>query len=73
MRHKRELPKGAEEVTREGEYILVKYMLNGVPWYSIYGFYESGDGVRYVPRGGGGRDLEQVKRQLERITGVKCV
>ena len=46
MRHKRELPKGAEEVTREGEYILVKYMLNGVPWYSIYGFYESGDGDR---------------------------
>jgi len=73
MRSKRELPRGAEEVAREGEYILVKYMHNGEPYYSIYGFYESGDGARYVPRGGGGRDLDQVMRQLERITGVKRV
>lgn len=73
MRAKKELPRGAEEVAREGEFILVRYMLNGGLWYSIYGFYESEDGVRYVPRGGGGRDLEQVKQQLERITGAKRV
>jgi hypothetical protein len=71
MRPKRELPRGAEEVAREGEFILVRYTLNGGPWYSVYGFYDSGDGTRYVPRGGGGRDLEQVMQQLERITGVK--
>ena len=68
MRAKKELPRGAEEVAHEGEYILVKYMHNGETYYSIYGFYESEKGRRYFPRGGGGRDLEQVKEQLERIT-----
>ena len=71
MRPKKELPKGAEEVTREGEYILVKYMHNGEPYYGVYSFYESEDGRRYFPRGGGGRSLEQATLQLERITGVK--
>jgi len=71
MRPKKELPRGAEEVDREGEYILVKYMHNGEPYYGIYSFYDSENGRRYFPRGGGGSSLEQATQQLERITGVK--
>jgi predicted ATPase len=71
MRPKKDLPRGAEEVAREGEYILVMYMLNGEPYYGVYSFYESENGKRYFPRGGGGRSLEQATQQLERITGVK--
>jgi len=68
MRPKTRLPEGSEEIARVGEHILVKHSLNGQPYYSIYSFYESKTGTRYFPRGGGGRDLEQVKQQLERIT-----
>jgi hypothetical protein len=73
MRPKKELPKGSEEIACVGEHILVKYMLNGQPYYSIYNFYDSESGRRYFPRAGGSRDLEQVKKQLERITGVKLI
>jgi len=68
MRPKTALPEGSEEIARAGEHILVKYTLNGQPYYAIYSFYESDKGTRYFPRGGGSRDLEQVKQQLERIT-----
>jgi hypothetical protein len=71
MRPKTSLPEGSEEITRVGEHMLVKYKLNGQPYYSIYSFYESDKGRRYFPRGGGGTDLEQVKQQLERITKAK--
>jgi hypothetical protein len=71
MQPKKELPKGSEEMACVGEYILVKYMINGHPYYSIYNFYDSENGRYYFPLGGGSRDLEQVKHQLERITGVK--
>jgi len=71
MRPKTALPEGSEEISRVGEHMLVKYTLNGQPYYSIYSFYESEKGRRYFPRGGGGKDLEQVKQQLERITKAK--
>jgi len=69
MHPKKRLPEGSEEIARAGGYILVKYDLEKKPYYSVFQVYETGDGTRYVPRGGGGRDLEEAKRQLERITG----
>jgi hypothetical protein len=71
MHPKKKLPEGSEEIAREGGYILVKYDVEKKPFYSIFQFYETSKGTRYVPRGGGGRDLDNVKRQLERITGAK--
>jgi hypothetical protein len=72
MRPRKELPKGSEEITRIGEYTLIKYQRNGKPFYSIYKFFESTKGMRYYPRGGGSEDLEKVKKQLKRITGVNA-
>ncbi len=71
MHPKKKLPEGSEEIAREGGYILVKYDVEKKPFYSVFQFYETSGGTRYVPRGGGGRDLDKVKRQLERITGAK--
>ncbi len=71
MHPKKKLPQGSEEIAREDGYILVKYDIEKKPFYSIFQFYETSGGTRYVPRGGGGRDLDEVKRQLERITGAK--
>jgi hypothetical protein len=71
MQPKKKLPEGSEEIAREGGYILVKYDVEKKPFYSVFQFYETSKGTRYVPRGGGGRDLDEVKRQLERITGAK--
>ena len=71
MNPKKKLPEGSEEIARAGGYILVKYDVEKKPFYSIFQFYETSKGTRYVPRGGGGRDLDEVKRQLERITGAK--
>ncbi len=71
MHPKKKLPEGSEEIARAGGYILVKYDVEKKPFYSIFQFYETSKGTRYVPRGGGGRDLDEVKRQLERITGAK--
>lgn len=71
MHPKKKLPEGSEEMFREGNYILVKYISNKNPFYSIFRFYESSKGTRYIPRGGSGRELDLVKRELERITGVK--
>jgi hypothetical protein len=73
MHPKKKLPEGSEEMARSGGYILVKYDLEKKPFYSVFRFYETSGGTRYVPRGGGSRDLDEVKRQLERITGVKHV
>jgi len=71
MRPKKTLPEGSEEITRAGQHILIRHTLDGQPHYTIYSFYESDKGTRYIPRGGGGRDLEKVKQQLQRITKVK--
>ncbi len=71
MHPKKRLPEGSEEIARARGYILVKYDLEKKPYYSVFQFYETSGGTRYVPRGGGGRDLEEAKRQLERITGQK--
>jgi hypothetical protein len=72
MRPKKELPKDSEEISRIGEYTLVKYQRNGKPFYSIYRFFESTKGMRYIPRGGGSADLDLVIKQLKRITGVNA-
>jgi hypothetical protein len=71
MQPKKKLPEGSEEIARAGGYILVKYPLEKKPFYSVFQFYETSKGTRYVPRGGGGRDLDEVKRQLERITRAR--
>jgi hypothetical protein len=71
MHPKKKLPEGSEEMAREGNYILVKYISNKKPFYSIFRFYESSKGTRYFPRGGGGRDFDLVKQELQRITGMK--
>jgi hypothetical protein len=71
MNPKKKLPDGSEEVTRQGEYLLVKYTLNKKPYYGIYEYFESSKGPRYWPRGASNTDLEVVKRELERITGIK--
>jgi hypothetical protein len=71
MHSKKKLPEGSEEIAREGGYILVKYDVEKKPFYSVFQFYETSKGTRYAPRGGGGRDLDTVKRQLERITRAR--
>ena len=71
MHPKKKLPEGSEEITRAGGYILVKYPLEKKPFYTVFQFYETSKGTRYIPRGGGSRDLDEVKRQLERITRAK--
>lgn len=71
MKPKKSLPEGSTEVTRQGQYILVKHQSKTQTRYGIYRFYISDDGPRYFPRGGGGPDLDKVMLELERITGVK--
>ena len=71
MKPKKKLPKGSEEMTEVGKYILVKSTLNKKPYYSIYEFYESSNGRRYWPRGASNEDFNKVKLEMERITGKK--
>ena len=70
MKPKKKLPEGSEEITRQGKYLLIKSTLNKKPYYSIYEYFESSKGTRYWSRGAGNSDLEAVKRELERITGI---
>jgi hypothetical protein len=70
MKPKKKLPEGSEEITRQGKYLLIRSTLNKKPYYSIYEYFESSKGTRYWARGAGNFDLEAVKRELERITGI---
>lgn len=70
---KKKLPDGAVELFRQGEFLLIEHTLNKDPYFSIFRFYETSKGTRYIGRGGAGKDLEQVKSEFERITGKKLV
>jgi hypothetical protein len=71
MNPKKKLPEESEEIAEIGRYILVKTTLNKEPYYQIYEFFEADNGRRYWARGGGSSEFENVKTELERITGRK--
>ena len=73
MNPKKKLPEGAEKIAVCGRFILVRMTADKRTYYSIYQFFESSQGLKYLPRGGGGEDLEQVKQQWMRITGESIV
>lgn len=70
---KKKLPDGAIELFRQGEFLLIEHTLNKKPYFTIFRFYETSKGTRYIARGGASKDLEHVKMELERITGKKLV
>ena len=70
---KKKLPDGAKELYRQGEFLLIEHTLNKEPYFSIFRFYETSKGTRYIGRGAGGIELEHVKTEFERITGKKLV
>ncbi len=70
---KKKLPDGAVELFRQGEFLLVEHTLNKEPYFSIFRFYETSKGTRYIGRGGAGKKLDNVKMEFERITGKKLV
>jgi hypothetical protein len=71
MKPKKKLPEGSEELFEIDNYLLLKTTLNKQPYYTIYEFYESGNGRRYWPRGASNKDFSIVKLEMERITGRK--
>jgi hypothetical protein len=71
MKPRKKLPEDSEEIIRQGKYLLIKSTLNKKPYYSIYEHFETSKGTRYWSRGAGNTDLDLVKRELERITGIK--
>ncbi len=68
---KKKLPDGAVELFKQGQFILVEHTLNKAPYFTIFRFYETSKGTRYIARGGAGKKLELVKTEFERITGKK--
>ena len=71
MNPKKKLPKDAVELVRQDEYMLVEHTLNKKPYYTIYNFFETSKGTRYIARGASGMDIERVRFEFERITGKK--
>ena len=71
MKPKKKLPEDCEEIAEIGKYVLIKSTLNKKPYYTIYEFYEGSEGRRYWPRGASDSDFNNVKLELERITGRK--
>ncbi|MBT6605002.1 hypothetical protein HOB36_07950, partial [Candidatus Bathyarchaeota archaeon] len=41
------------------------------PYYTIFHFFETSKGTRYIARGGSGKKLDAVRSEFERITGKK--
>jgi len=71
MNPKKKLPDGAVELVRQDEYMLIEHTLHKAPYYTIFNFFETSKGTRYIARGASGKDLEQVRAEFERITGKK--
>jgi len=59
------------ELSRQDEYMLVEHTLNKAPYYTIFHFFETSKGTRYIARGGSGKKLDAVRSEFERITGKK--
>ena len=53
--------------------MLVEHTLNKEPYFTIFNFFETSKGTRYIARGASGKKLDQVKVEFERITGKKLV
>ena len=71
MNPKKKLPDGAVELARQDEYMLVEHTLNKAPYYTIFHFFETTKGTRYIARGGSSKKLDDVRSEFERITGKK--
>ncbi len=68
---KKKLPDGSIELFKRGEFMLIEHTLNKNPYYTIFRFYETSKGTRYIARGASSMDLERVKSEFTRITGKK--
>ena len=66
---KKKLPDGAVELFKQGEFLLIEHTLNKNPYFTIFRFYETSKGTRYIARGASSMDLERVKGEFVRITG----
>ena len=73
MNPKKKLPDGSVELARQDDYMLIQHTLNKAPYYTIFSFFETSKGTRYIARGASGKDLELVRAEFERITGKKLV
>ncbi len=51
--------------------MLIQHTLNKAPYYTIFNFFETSKGTRYIARGASSMDLEKVRAEFERITGKK--
>ena len=68
---KKKLPDGAVELFRYKDFLLIEHTLNKEPYYTIFRFFETSKGTRYLARGASHMDLERVKSEFTRITGKK--
>ena len=73
MNPKKNLPKDSVELERQDDYMLIQHTLNKAPYYTIFSFFETTKGTRYIARGASSMDLESVRYEFERITGKKLV
>ena len=73
MNPKKKLPDGSVEIARQDNYMLIEHTLNKAPYYTIFSFFETSKGTRYIARGASGKKLERVRAEFERITGKKLV
>jgi len=71
MNPKKNLPKDSVELERQDDYMLIQHTLNKAPYYTIFSFFETTKGTRYIARGASSMDLESVRYEFERITGKK--
>ena len=71
MNPKKNLPKDSVELERQDDYMLIQHTLNKAPYYTIFRFFETTKGTRYIARGASSMDLEMVRSEFERITGKK--
>ncbi len=71
MNPKKKLPEGSMELARQDDYLLIQHTFDKAPYYTIFSFFETSKGTRYIARGASGKKLELVRAEFERITGKK--
>lgn len=71
MNPKKNLPKDSVELERQDNYMLIQHTLNKAPYYTIFRFFETTKGTRYIASGASSMELERVRAEFERITGKK--